>query len=80
MTLIAGFMEFILARTTGEGSRTLVWATTVGQNQSPESLKGAYTSDRRVEEPSDFLYTKEGQEVEKRIWVSNPFGFRLILN
>jgi retinol dehydrogenase 12 len=82
MTLITGFMDLILARSTEEGSRTLVWAATAGRDQTTlqENLKGAYTSDCRVEEPSDFLFTKEGQEVEKRIWVSDPFAFRLILN
>jgi retinol dehydrogenase 12 len=79
LSLLTGFMELMLARQTDEGAKTLVWAAVAGSDNVAvqDSLKGAYTSDCRVEEPSDFLLSKEGEEVEKKIWVSN-FMFFLV--
>jgi retinol dehydrogenase-12 len=64
-------MEWTLARETAEGAKTLVWGATAGHDDPVklDSLKGAYTSDCKIEEPSDFIFTNEGQEFEKRIWV-----------
>jgi hypothetical protein len=40
-----------------------------------DSLKGAYTSDCKVEEPSDFIFTKEGKNFEQRVWVRGVLPF-----
>jgi hypothetical protein len=75
-------MELIIERSRSmeEGTRTLVWAATAGRNQVTlqESLKSAYTSDCEVEKPSNFSFTKEGHEVEKRISISDLFAFNLM--
>jgi retinol dehydrogenase-12 len=64
-------MHFLLARSTEVGSRTLVWAALAGLDDPTfnESLRGAYTENCKIGEPSDFLFSKEGKLVEQRIWV-----------
>jgi retinol dehydrogenase-12 len=71
VSLVASLMEVLLARQTDEGAKCLVWGATAGMNDPTlrESLKGAYTSDCKVEEPSDFIFTKEGKNFEQRVWV-----------
>ncbi|KZV80721.1 NAD(P)-binding protein [Exidia glandulosa HHB12029] len=56
--------EFFVARSTEMGSRTLVWASLEG---GPE-MKGTFSSSCQVAEESDFVLSKEGQEVEGRLW------------
>ncbi|KAJ7462128.1 hypothetical protein FB451DRAFT_479597 [Mycena latifolia] len=60
-------IEKLLALTTEEGSRRLVFAA-VGMPNSPQSLKGQYIDIAGAEEPSDFVIGKEGQEVQESIW------------
>jgi retinol dehydrogenase-12 len=71
LIVMAKLLEIFLGRATDEGAKTLVWGVTAGMNDPAlrDSLKGAYTSNCRIEEPSDFIFTKEGQDFEKRIWV-----------
>ncbi|KAI3336888.1 NAD(P)-binding protein [Xylariaceae sp. AK1471] len=57
-----GLMKTVLARTTEEGSRTLVSAGTAG----PES-HGQYLEDCKVGEPSEVL--TQNPDVGKRLWV-----------
>jgi retinol dehydrogenase 12 len=61
-SLIGRIMEFTLARQTDEGAKTLVWAAIAGWDNVVvrDSLKWAYTSDCRVEEPSDFVLSRKG--------------------
>jgi retinol dehydrogenase-12 len=70
----------VLARTTEEGSRTLVWAATAGESEVGgdkhgdlnlrESLRGAYSDSCGIMEPAELMFSSEGQAFEKRIWVS----------
>jgi retinol dehydrogenase-12 len=71
LIIVTTLMELFLGRATDEGAKTLVWGATAGMNNPAlrDSLKGAYTSNCKIEEPSDFIFTKEGQDFEKRIWV-----------
>jgi retinol dehydrogenase-12 len=77
VSLVASLMEVLLARQTDEGAKCLVWGATAGMNDPTlrESLKGAYTSDCKVEEPSDFIFTKEGKNFEQRVWVRGFLPF-----
>ncbi|KAJ6537643.1 hypothetical protein B0H19DRAFT_961692 [Mycena capillaripes] len=58
-------MEWMLALTTEEGSRRLVWAS-VGLPIAEDTLRGQYINCCQVEEPSDFVM--EGSKVEQGIW------------
>ncbi|KAF8903502.1 short-chain dehydrogenase [Gymnopilus junonius] len=60
-------MELAVARTTEEGSRIPVWAA-VGAEEKKDELRGAYISSMKVEEPSDFVISKEGKAYQDKIW------------
>jgi hypothetical protein len=62
-------MEIILARTSEEGSRQLVWAA-VGGTGSEDTLRGAYISTSEVQEPSDTVLGDEGRNLQNKFWVS----------
>ncbi len=61
-------MEFLLARTTEEGSRQLVWAAVGGAGREFE-LRGGYVSNADLEEVSDYALSDEGAAVQTRLWV-----------
>jgi retinol dehydrogenase-12 len=76
VTVVVGIMDYIFARPTEEGARQLVWAALAGETdggdpQLREKVRGVYVSDYSVAEESDWVFTKAGQEAEKRIWVSD---------
>ncbi|KAJ3916021.1 hypothetical protein F5877DRAFT_81306 [Lentinula edodes] len=60
-------MEMLVALSTEEGGRQLVWAA-VGGSGSEEKLKGGYVSFGKVVEPSDFSISEEGQALEEKYW------------
>ncbi|KAJ7471693.1 hypothetical protein B0H11DRAFT_1867417 [Mycena galericulata] len=66
--LMLKFLEWAIAFTTEEGSRRLVFAA-IGLPDKPDTLRGQYIDDCQVQEPSDFVVSKEGQQVEKDVWV-----------
>lgn len=57
-------MALLLARSTEVGSRTIVAAAAAG----PET-HGKYMSESLVVEPSEFVRSKEGLQVQKKVWV-----------
>jgi retinol dehydrogenase-12 len=63
--------EQSFARETSEGAKTYIWAALAGSNDAfvRDSLRGSYTSDCRIAEPSDYVLSQDGQNVQKRIWV-----------
>ncbi|KAL8829477.1 MAG: hypothetical protein Q9170_006149 [Blastenia crenularia] len=61
--LFANMMNFLLARTTEVGSRTLVTAAEAG-----EESHGKYMADGRVSYVSPFVLSDEGAETQKRLW------------
>ena len=63
-------MEKILARTTEQGSRQLVWAC-IGGKDNIDQLRGAYISSMKVHEPSDSVVSGEGKRAQTKIWVNN---------
>jgi retinol dehydrogenase 12 len=56
-------MGLLLARSTEVGSRTIVAAAEAG----PEA-HGKYMSESLVTEPSEFVRSKEGARVQKKVW------------
>jgi len=60
-------MEKLLARTTEQGSRDLVFAAIGGE----DGLRGAYTNLASVAEPSDFVLSEAGQDMQKRAWAES---------
>ncbi|KAF8517743.1 hypothetical protein BU17DRAFT_49532 [Hysterangium stoloniferum] len=63
---IVHFGEWCLARTTEVGSRTIMWAALAGRQGE---VHGRYTSACRVEEESDLVLSKEGADIEERLWM-----------
>ena len=63
-------MELVLARTTEQGSRQLIWAC-IGGKDNVDQLHGAYISSMHVQEPSDFVVSEEGKRAQTIIWVNN---------
>jgi retinol dehydrogenase 12 len=61
-----------IGRKTSEGAKTIVWSALAGHDDPVirENLRGAYTENCELAEPSDFVLSKEGQDMENRIWVS----------
>ena len=62
-------MEICLAWTSEQGSRQLVYAA-VGERDNEDRMKGAYISRASVVEPSDFVISEEGKEMQDKLWVS----------
>jgi hypothetical protein len=56
-------LKLLLARTSEAGSRTLVHAGSSG-----EESHGKYLCDCKVTEPSTFVRSQEGSEVQERVW------------
>ena len=64
----------LLARTTEQGSRQLVWAC-IGGKENVEHLHGAYISSMHVQEPSDFVVNEEGKLAQTKLWVNNILSY-----
>ena len=60
--------EALLAYTTEEGSRQLVWAAVGGAGREFE-LRGGYVSMADLQEVSDYVLSDEGTVVQTRLWV-----------
>jgi hypothetical protein len=63
--------EQLLCRKTSDGAKTYIWAALAGKNNAAvrDNLRGAYTTDCKIIDPSDFAASQEGRNIEKRIWV-----------
>lgn len=79
-SIIFSLMKAVLARTSEEGSRCLVWAAT---NDTPQ---GAYSASCRVEEESDYSLSSAGKDAQrkswedlKEIWVKQAPGVKAVL-
>lgn len=53
-------MKMVLARTTEQGARQLVYAA-LGDAENPEALHGQYLDIHKVEEPSDYVLGGAGK-------------------
>ena len=66
-------MEALLARSTEEGSRQLVWAAVGGAGREFE-LRAGYVSKANLQEVSDYVLSDEGAAVQTRLWVRDTFS------
>ena len=62
--------KILLARTTEQGSRQLIWAC-IGGKDNIDQLRGAYISSMQVREPSDCVASEEGKGAQAKLWVNN---------
>jgi len=60
-------MKKLLARTTEQGSRQLIWAC-IGGKDNIDQLRGAYISSMQVREPSDSVVSEEGKRAQAKLW------------
>ena len=67
-------MELVLARTSEQGSRQLIWAS-IGGKDNVDQLRGAYISSMQIQEPSDFVVTEEGKHAQTKLWVNNHLSY-----
>jgi hypothetical protein len=65
-------MEDELAFTTEDGARQVVYGA-VAKPEEEEKFRGAYVSLSRIQEPSDYVLSTEGQAAQIALWVSNSF-------
>jgi retinol dehydrogenase 12 len=68
-------LEAMVAHTSEEGARQLIWAAIGGQGRE-EELRGAYTSESDIVEPSDYVLGEQGKVIQDRIWVSDRLRSR----
>ena len=61
-------METLLAWSTERGSRQLIFAA-LGNQDKLDVMKGAYISSSEIVEPSDYVISNEGVEIQKQLWV-----------
>ena len=66
-------MEALLARTSEEGSRQLLWAAVGGVGREFE-LRGGYVNKADLQEVSDYVLSDEGAVVQARLWVRDMFS------
>ena len=66
--------KLLLARTTEQGSRQLIWACIYGKDDINQ-LRGAYISSMRIQEPSDFVVSEEGKLAQTKLWVNNHLTY-----
>jgi retinol dehydrogenase 12 len=62
----------LIPRTSEEGSRNLIWAAIGGAGRA-EELRGAYIEHCDIAAVSDLVSGKEGEEIQRRLWVSFRF-------
>ena len=68
MTVANFVMETLLAWTSEQGSRQLVYSA-IGERDNEDHMKGAFVSKAKVVEPSDFVLSEEGQKMQDNVWV-----------
>lgn len=61
--------KWIFARTTEQGSRSLVWAA-IGGDEDRDKLRGAYVALCQVSEASDYVLSDGGKRAQDVLWVS----------
>ena len=64
--------KILLARTTEQGSRQLIWAC-IGGKDNVDQLRGAYISSMAIREPSDSVVSEEGKRAQDKLWVNNNY-------
>jgi hypothetical protein len=75
MNVIFGIAMRLIARTEQQGAAVLTWASLAGtagekNDDLRDRLRGAYVTDARVSEPSDWVLGPDGKRVQAKVWVS----------
>jgi len=65
--MLGKIVQALLARTTEEGSRQLVWAAVGGVGREFE-LRGGYVNRANLQEVSDYTLSDEGAAMQTRLW------------
>lgn len=65
----------VIARTEDQGAAVLTWAALAGtaaekNDDLRDRLRGAYVTDARVSEPSDWVLGPKGKSTQDKVWVS----------
>jgi retinol dehydrogenase-12 len=68
--MVGMIAQALLARTTEQGSRQLVWAAVGGAGREFE-LRGGYANKADLQEVSDYALSDEGTAVQTRLWVGD---------
>lgn len=71
-------MDIFMGRTAEHGSRQFIWAALGPDGKDGphvRHLRGAYVATLGVQEPRDFVISKEGYEVQEKLWVSNGLRY-----
>ena len=63
----------LLAYTSEEGSRQLIWAAIGGAGREKE-LQGAFITQSDITEPSDYVLGEEGKRVQNQLWVGDLYS------
>jgi NAD(P)-dependent dehydrogenase (short-subunit alcohol dehydrogenase family) len=66
--ILGTIMWALLARTTEEGSRQLVWAAVGGAAGREFELRGGYVNMANLQEVSDYALSDEGATMQTRLW------------
>ena len=69
IAFLVWFIQTLLARSSEQGSRQLVYAS-VGSEENLDHLHGGYINLHRVDEPSDFVLGDAGNKRQDKLWVS----------
>ena len=70
--IVYWFWDMFIAWPTERGSRQLIFAA-VGNRERPTELKGSYITSSKLAEPSDYVISDEGIEVQKQLWVRSLY-------
>jgi hypothetical protein len=76
--IISAIEERLLAWTSEQGSRQLIFASVAGQDDE-EKMKGGYVSCGHLIEVADFVLSDEGRRMQDIIWVGVVHQFTLYL-
>ncbi|KAI0344674.1 NAD(P)-binding protein [Trametopsis cervina] len=64
--------EMLMARTAEQGARQIIWAALGPDGKDGphvgQTMRGAYVSTGQTWEPSDFVISREGLEVQENVW------------
>lgn len=75
-------MDVILGRTAEQGSRNLLWAALGPDGKEGPHFRymsGAYVSEAGLGEPGDNVTSKDGYELQEKIWVRRPSSLRFTI-
>ncbi|KAJ2914335.1 hypothetical protein MD484_g6085, partial [Candolleomyces efflorescens] len=67
IAFLVWFIQTLLARSSEQGSRQLVYAA-VGSSENPDQLHGGYINLDKVDEPSDFVVGDAGRKRQDKLW------------